>query len=232
MPSTTASSTTAYKPTLTRPSDWPAWYSALTKVANDRRPSEAVDINNNSWLPLPEVILDTFEDFLDARYPQVTPRTDEEKRDLLDNATTQQMQIWRSFEAKQLRDVKDVEKQQDKICEVKEWIRSSTAATFANLAELKDSTLQDIVRNLHALVSISTAEEVERARENYRAILKKPGKSLSPSMWLLQWQEAYNEAARLDVQEIKGALALKDFLRAVGSYDSIETFPTTPMHSG
>lgn len=165
-------------------------------------------------------VLCNYEDFLDRRYSQTPPRTAEEKRNLVDNATTQQIQAWRSFEAQQLRDDKAFEKQGALIREIKEWIRASTAATYANLAEPENTTLKDIVKKLHTLVSISTEEEVERAREAYRSALRKPGKSLSPAKWLLQWQEAYSEAVRLGIDEIKGTLALKDFFRAAGSYDA------------
>lgn len=220
MASSAAAATAAYKPVLTRPSEWPAWYTALKKVAGDRDLGGAVDINNDNWTPLTKVIINDYEDFLDHRYPQAIPRTAEEKRDLVDNATPQQMQAWRSFEARQLLDNKAYKEQRALIREVKEWIRTSTAAAYANLAEPEDATLKTIVKKLHTLVSISTEEEVERAREAYRAVLKKPGKSLSPAKWLLQWQEAYSEAVRLDIDKIKGTLALKDFFRAAGSYDT------------
>ncbi|KAK0706757.1 hypothetical protein B0T26DRAFT_756217 [Lasiosphaeria miniovina] len=48
--------TTLYKPVLTRLSEWLAWYAALKKVDGDRKLGEAVDINNTTWLPLPELI--------------------------------------------------------------------------------------------------------------------------------------------------------------------------------
>ncbi|KAK0701941.1 hypothetical protein B0T26DRAFT_682033 [Lasiosphaeria miniovina] len=207
MTSSATAATTLYKPVLARPSEWPAWYTALEKVAGDRDLGEAIDISNDDWLPLSRVTFSTFEDFLDRRYPLDTPRTAKAKRDLVDNATPQQMQSWRSFEAQKLREHKAFEKQETLIREIKEWIRSSTAATYANLAEPRNTALKDIVRKLHTLVSISTGEEVERAREAYRSVLRKPGKSLSPSKWLLQWQEAYSEAVRLNIDEIKGTLA-------------------------
>ncbi|KAK3364917.1 hypothetical protein B0T24DRAFT_670433 [Lasiosphaeria ovina] len=109
------------------------------------------------------------------------------------------MQAWPSFEARQLLDNKAYKEQRALIREVREWIRTSTAATYANLAEPEDATLKIIVKKLHTL---------------------KPGKSLSPAKWLLQWQEAYSEAVRLDIDEIKGTLVLKDFIRAAGSYDT------------
>ncbi|KAK3369510.1 heterokaryon incompatibility protein-domain-containing protein [Lasiosphaeria ovina] len=219
MASSATAATTFYKPVLTRPSEWPAWYTALKKVAGDRDLGGAVDINNDNWTPLTKVIISDYEDFLDHRYPQATRRTDEEKRGLADNATAQQMQAWRSFEARQLLDYKAYKEQRALIREVKEWIRTSTAATYANPAEPEDATLKAIVKKLHSLVSISTEVEVERARQAYRAVLKKPNKSISPAKWLLQWQKAYSEAVRLDICEIEGTLALKDFARAVGLYD-------------
>ncbi|KAK0728260.1 hypothetical protein B0T26DRAFT_869368 [Lasiosphaeria miniovina] len=158
---TATNATTLYKPVLTRPSEWPAWYTALKKVAGDRGLSEAVDIKNTNWLPLPKTVFFSYQDFLDHRYPQATPRTNEEKRGLVDNATTQQMQAWR------------------------------TAATYADVAKPEDTTLKDIIKKLHTLVLISTGEE-----------------------------EAYSEAVRLDINEIKGTLALKDFFKAAGVYDA------------
>ncbi|KAK0701931.1 hypothetical protein B0T26DRAFT_757903 [Lasiosphaeria miniovina] len=144
--------TTAYNPILTRPSDWPAWYNSLKRVANDRELLDAVDINNDG-LPPPKVLPYSFEDFLGRRYPQATPRTAIELRDLADNATIQQMQSWRSFESEQREKKNSYEREIDLVREVKEWIRTNTAATYMNLAESDRATLKDIIRKLHSLAA-------------------------------------------------------------------------------
>ncbi|KAK0706404.1 hypothetical protein B0T26DRAFT_806186 [Lasiosphaeria miniovina] len=125
--------TTAYKPTLTRPSDWPAWYNSLKKVANDRELLDTVDINNNDWLPL-----------------------------------IKQMQSWRSFESER-REKKSYEREIDLVREVKEWIRTNTAATYMNLAESDRATLKDIVCSQEARKVVVTRQVALAVAGTYNA---------------------------------------------------------------
>jgi hypothetical protein len=98
------------------------------------------------------------------------------------------------------------------------------ATVDANLLELAILRAED--QSLHALLKAIKKDHCpdeedwkEQVRLTYREVIQRPhSRSPTPEGWILEWSKAYTAAKSLDLEEIKGTLPIRDFIRAASKY--------------
>jgi hypothetical protein len=78
-------------------------------------------------------------------------------------------------------------------------------------------SIQELVRRLKANLGISTLAVETNVREEYKNILAQARQgNTNPQTWYEDWYKVYLQAKVLDIPEVKGVLATKEFLTAIG----------------
>ncbi|KAH8672904.1 hypothetical protein BGZ60DRAFT_286556 [Tricladium varicosporioides] len=101
------------------------------------------------------------------------------------------------------------------------WVRSSvdqgllSTVMYTQRTEEK-SSLQALVRNLQKIAGSTEASTKTSIREQYRNCLKQAEHgNVNPTRWQADWYKLYQRARAYGLEEIKGTLAIRDFLTAV-----------------
>jgi len=102
------------------------------------------------------------------------------------------------------------------------WVYTTVDPQLLELATLRasDQSLYALIKELKKDLCPSDDDWKEQVRTTYRGVTLRPlsGVSQAPESWLLDWTRAHANAQLVDLEEIKGTLPIKDFLRSATKY--------------
>ena len=120
-------------------------------------------------------------------------------------------------------DLTDEKRYSSKANPISNWVKNTVdsgilSVVQAELIQRNATTLRDLIISLKDLLAPSHTSVQNQVLEEYRSVLKQAHSgSVNPVKWHHDWFKAYNRAISLDIPEVKGALAAREFLTAVGT---------------
>jgi hypothetical protein len=116
------------------------------------------------------------------------------------------------------------------------WVYTTVDLQRLELATLRASNqlLRALIRELKKDLCLSDDDWKEQVRDTYREVTQHPllGRSQLPQAWLLDWTRAHANAVLVNLEEIKGTLPIKDFLRSAAKYNYLQTRRSLRLRSG
>ncbi|KAJ6436334.1 reverse transcriptase family protein [Purpureocillium lavendulum] len=214
--------------TLSRPSEWTAWYEDFVSRAETSKIFDFVDIEKDSPTleePLEPLTSDEMLDRINkAAYDYWTmamhtdaatagPRPDP-AADLTDAQWTRLGRLQSEYKVK----LATFANRERAYAELAIWVRSTVDKTYLGNTTSK-SDLRTIVRDLKSSLAPSEDEQKEEARLRYRQVLTQT-KRVKPEDWLVVWNKAKLEGEKHKIAELEGQSAVNDFLTAVSAFDA------------
>ena len=215
MASTTASTS---KKILTSSEDWEIWHKDLKNQANTHRLHEYIR-RNKALLPEP-----TMPEM--SRYPQkrsasgtsrpqteapsastqtqtATAEPDDEARiveysDLTIEGQKSFNMAWTFYQDK----LKAYDKQQEAVSKLKNWICDNVSSHYRNVCCHPDDDLPTWYESLQEHLSVSETITREAIQRKYREALKPPKNLRDLSKWVDKWEQAMQDAKRIDLSII------------------------------
>ncbi|KAJ6436283.1 integrase core domain-containing protein [Purpureocillium lavendulum] len=214
--------------TLSRPSEWTAWYEDFVSRAETSKIFDFVDIEKDSPTleePLEPLTSDEMLDRINkAAYDYWTmamhtdaatagPRPDP-AADLTDAQWTRLGRLQSEYKVK----LATFANRQRAYAELAIWVRSTVDKAYLGNTTSK-SDLRTIVRDLKSSLAPSEDEQKEEARLRCRQVLTQT-KRVKPEDWLVVWNKAKLEGEKHKIAELEGQSAVNDFLTAVSAFDA------------
>lgn len=214
--------------TLSKPSEWNAWYEDFVSRAETSKIFDFVDIDRDSpileepkepmtseemLMQLDKAALDAWEQASQENAETAGARP-EPLADLTDKQWIQLTRIQSEYRVK----LATFANRQRGYAELAVWVRSTVDKSYLGNTTSK-SDLRIMVRDLKSSLAPSEDEQKEEARLRYRQVLAQT-KRVKPEDWLVAWNKAKLEGERHKIAELEGQSALNDFLTAASAFDA------------
>jgi hypothetical protein len=220
--------TTKTEVTLSKPSEWNAWYEDFVSRAETSKIFDFVDIDRDSPIleepkePMTseEMLMQLDKAALDAweRASQQNAETAEERPEpLADLSDRQWLQLTRLQSEYRVK-LATFANRQRAYAELAVWVRSTVDKSYLGNTTSR-SDLRSMVRDLKSSLAPSEDEQKEEARLRYRQVLAQT-KRVKPEDWLVTWNKAKLEGEKQKIAELEGQSAINDFLAAVSAFDA------------
>ncbi|KID83774.1 reverse transcriptase family protein [Metarhizium guizhouense ARSEF 977] len=214
--------------TLSKPSEWTAWYEDFVSRAETSKIFDFVDIDRDSptleepkepmtsedmLIQLNKAVLDTWE-----RAAQQNPEAAGARPEPLTDLTDKQWMYLTRLQSEYRVKLATFANRQRGYAELAVWVRSTVDKSYLGNTTSK-SDLRTMVRDLKSSLAPSEDEQKEEARLRYRQVLAQT-KRVKPEDWLVAWNKAKLEGERQKIAELEGQSALNDFLTAASAFDA------------
>jgi hypothetical protein len=119
-------------------------------------------------------------------------------------------------------DVADAKDFKARMQPITSWVQDTVDSSIlsvvqSELIQRNTTTLKDLVKALKDLLAPSHTSVQNQVLDEYRSVIKQAHSgSVNPVKWHQDWFKAYNRALSMDIPEVKGPLASREFLNAIG----------------
>ena len=188
---------------LDQPEDWEGWISHIKGVINDPAIWDLV----NPDIPIKPLLY---------AYPNELPRPRPDATGQYDPAQMEQYKAHKVFRDEDLANFKTEDKA---LREVNKLIYETTSARMIHQVAYSDSDLWSKLVALKKRLKPSSQSRTLLAEKRYHQLAKGPGNQDVES-WLNEWMDMYQEGVRVDLPEVTGNRATRDFFLAIETVDS------------
>ncbi|KAF1923418.1 uncharacterized protein M421DRAFT_406456, partial [Didymella exigua CBS 183.55] len=207
--------------------DWPYWFAQLELHARDTAIWDQIDPEAETVPPIDEQ---------EPEYPELPPKPLQEgtpsEIDDLDDLGNQTQRMTQEYYDQAVQDHPEAVRKYKvatskwtrnaaKLSNIRNWINITVSAdlmapALIKLVNSQQLTLQALIRVLKADLALMSSNTQNLVRQQYRAYLEKARSGhISPDKWFNKWHVPYRIAQAFSILDIKGDLALTDFLNAV-----------------